>query len=218
MRTLFVDAFEQRVGYVFKDYWLIRYALTHPSFSASQFELLEFVGDRVISLIASDIIWKLAPPNEKIYAYNFVSITNKESLLKVGKAMDLSKFIQWKGCKSHENTIIADGCEAVFGAIYLDSDLSKAREVFNQFWKIQKIQSFEEIDPKTYLQNWANEKSAKVHYSIINQEGPPHQMHYTVELTVDNMPNTDKVISSGSSIKIAEKNAAKLFIEKYGKK
>lgn len=208
-----ISKFEKKINYSFKDVSLIESALLHPSFGQSKFELLEFIGDRVIALIVADSIWKTFPVNEKAYAYNFIAATNKEALLDIGKMMELDLVIQRKGCQSHDNTIIADGCEAVFGAIYLDSTLDNAAAIFRRFWDVKQLKSFQEIDPKTCLQNWANAGAESIKYTVLTQKGVPHKMEYVVQLAI----GKKRVISSGSSIKAAEKNAAKLFLDKWVK-
>lgn len=205
--------FEKKINYSFKDRSLIENALLHPSFAQSKFELLEFIGDRVVALIVADSIWSISPVNEKAYAYNFVSATNREALLEIGKKMELDAVIQRRGCQSHDDTIIADGCEAVFGAIYLDSDLHNASLIFSHFWSLKKLKPVQEVDPKTCVQNWANCRAESVKYTVLTQAGLPHKMEYIVQLSIGNKRTT----SSGSSIKAAEKNAAKLFLSKWVK-
>lgn len=206
-----IVALEQHIGYVFKNKDLIRDALTHPSFESSRFEILEFIGDRVIAIMAAEMLWHEArPENEKIYAQKFVTMTTKEALYRLGNSMRLEEAMEWRGCESHKNTIISDGCEAVFGALYLDGGLESAKQVFSHFWTGELS---DERDPKSELNDWANKHGKNVEYSLLTQEGLPHKMNYTVALKV----GSTTIKGCGSSIKNAEKQAAREFLDMISK-
>lgn len=204
-----IQSLEKILNYRFRSRELAEGAIIHPSFGSSKFEVLEFVGDRVIAMIVTNAIWKMRPENEKIYAHHFVAATNKSALLKVGQSMGLAQVVQWKGCKSHQNTIISDACEAVFGAIYLDSNIEIAEEIFLRFWQPGLLQPLKSIDPKSYLYNWANAEGYEINYELLKQEGLPHQKKYTVSMTIGKFT----IAGYGKSIKEAEKNAAQRFLE-----
>lgn len=204
---------EDALKYSFKDKSLLRDAVNHPSFADSRFELLEFIGDRVLSLVIAKILWKSGPKTERDYAECFVSMTNKDALYNAAKEMMLDKYINWKGTQSHHRTIMQDGCEALIGALFLDSDLQHAEVLIERVWSRIKISGFVELDPKSALQNWAHKEKLSVAYDLVDSSGPPHDRRYVVQLRVGNY---DAIAGRGSSIRGAEKDAAAKFLKGNG--
>ena len=243
-RWVHINLFEKKLNLDMKDKSLLNDALTHPSFQKSRFEALEFIGDRVVGLAASEFLWRNQNQkesnsskafdkviavrdsknhfdksinnkniDEKEYARSLVSLTNKNAILKLAKSIDLGAYVRWKGINSHEETILSDAFEALMGAIFLDLGFEVALEFLCDKWSKSSTKTeFYELDPKSMLQIWANKNHFQFEYSLLKEEGMPHDKSYTVQLLVINYP---RIYGIGKSIKLAEKAAAKKFIQEF---
>lgn len=207
-----IEDFQLQINYQFLNKKLIKDALTHPSFANSDFELLEFIGDRVLSLCIAKILWNSKLSNEKEYARKFMPMTNKNALLAAALRLQLPKYVSWKGEKSHENTIIQDACEAIIGALFLDAGFESALSFVEDTWKRLNLENFTKADPVSILQNWANRKNIKVEFIILEEKGPPHKREYVVELKVENYKSITQV---APSLKEVKKKLASNFLKDY---
>lgn len=207
-----VTCFEDEIKYSFSRKDLLMNALTHPSFKQSSFEILEFIGDRVINLIIAKILFHSKPANEKEYARKFVGLTNKDALYQAGLNMQLNKHVLWTGSPAHHKTIIQDATEAVVGAIFLDAGMDFTHEFVQKIWENVQNKGFDQVDPKTSLQLWVNKKKISIKYDLIKTSGPPHDRRYVVRLKVENY---DESFGFGHSIRNAEKDAAEKFLRIY---
>lgn len=209
---------EENLKYTFKDSSFLRMALTHPSaLPAGQgvdFERLEFLGDRVLGLVIASWLFEEFPhESEGGLAKWFAGLVQKETLVAIAEAINLDKSMVMKHEKSSSQekrleTLLADGCEALIGALYLDGGLDIARAFIQHFWKdhFQNIQSLPH-DPKSMLQEWgqARGKSHPV-YKTLSSSGPAHAPCFVVEVRVDDF---EPVQGEGTSKRLAEKDAAK---------
>ena len=130
------------LGYEFKDAALLREALTHPSLEgSSNYQRMEFIGDRVLGLAIAAWMYELYPGvDEGGLASRHTNLVRREACAKVADRIDLGRFINM--AKSSEDTggrkretIIADACESVIGAIYLDSGYVAAEKFIRANWK-----------------------------------------------------------------------------------
>jgi len=204
-----IKLFEEEVSYKFSDKILLRHSLSHPSYDPkSRFELLEFIGDRAIGIVASLFLWNLNPASEKQYAQWYTSLSNREALDKLVQYMNLAKYVQWKGDTAHGKTILRDACEAVIGAIMIDGGQLALSNVLVPY--LARLHTNPTSpDPKGILQNWAAKKLLPYSYKLISETGPPHDKEYVVKLEVRNYK---EVFGSGKSIRDAEKATASEFI------
>ena len=115
--------------------------------------------------------------------------------------------------KKIETKIIADCCEALIGAIYLDQGLKAANSFILLFWRNDLILSKKLIiDSKTKLQEYSLKIFKKLpQYKLIENTGPRHKPIFKVAVKIT---KSDFVISTGQSKKDAEQNAAKLLLNK----
>ena len=204
---------EKIINYKFKDNKNLLKCLTHKSYDPlNNNEKIEFLGDRVLGLIISEKLLKLYPNyNEGKLDKKFASLVNRKKCLEISRTIKLDKFII-TGNQAKKNTIedkiASDTCEALVGAIYLDGGFVSAKKFINRFWgpyfdiNEKNIQDF-----KTKLQELSQQKSKKLpEYKLLKKDGPSHSPIFTVSLKVLNLK---KIKASGSSIREAEKNAAK---------
>ncbi len=211
---------EKRLGHVFDDRDLIGQALTHSSATRNRShsnERLEFLGDRVLGLVIAEMLLDRFPDeDEGALGYRLPALVRRESLARVGEAIGLAEHIvmsdgeEETGGRQKEG-VIADACEAVIGALFLDGGLQAAGRFIGVHWE-QLIG--EDLtppkDPKTELQEWAQAASLPLPvYETIGRHGPDHAPTFTVSVSVaDGEPES----GVGTSKQAAEQAAAQALL------
>jgi ribonuclease-3 len=209
---------EKKINYKFKDKKLLIKSLTHKSYDKiNNNEKIEFLGDRVLGLIIAKKLLEIYPEEkEGILDKKFASLVNKKTCLQIANDMSLEKYILTFNPKNRkikvEDKVIADCCEALIGAIYLDKGFTAAENFILTFWsKNIKDSVITQIDPKTKLQEYSLKKYKKLPtYKIISNTGPRHKPLFKVAVK---LPDTKFYIGQGSSKKDAEQSAAILCLE-----
>ena len=174
------------------------------------------MGDRVLGLVIAKKLLEIYPDEkEGILDKKFASLVNKKTCLEIAKKLELQKFIltfnlSYK-TKIIEDKVLADSCEALLGAIYLDKGFNIVEKIILDLWSVQIKQSvITQIDAKTKLQEFSLKKFKKLPtYKIISNTGPRHKPLFKVAVKLD---NTKFFISKGKSKKEAEQNAAELCL------
>jgi len=219
-----ISQFENHIGYIFKDKIILHNSLIHPSFIkdkkknktnlCNDFERLEFLGDRVLGLAISSIIYKkFSNNNEGDLSKKLSYLVQKNFLHKIATNLKINNILLF-GFKKNEKmniSILADSIESLIGAIYLDGGFRNAKKIIKEIWgPYFDINETNIQDSKTKLQELSQKKSRKLpEYNLIKKEGPSHSPVFTVSLKVLNLK---KIKSEGSSIREAEKNAAKIAL------
>jgi ribonuclease-3 len=209
---------EKKINYKFKDKKLLIKSLTHKSYDKiNNNEKIEFLGDRVLGLIIAKKLLEIYPEEkEGILDKKFASLVNKKTCLQIANDMSLEKYILTFNPKNRkikvEDKVIADCCEALIGAIYLDKGFTAAENFILTFWsKNIKDSVITQIDPKTKLQEYSLKLYKKLPtYKIISNTGPRHKPLFKVAVK---LPDTKFYIGQGSSKKDAEQNAAIICLE-----
>ena len=217
-----VDEFEKKINYKFKNKSLIDLAFTHSSFKNKinkNYERLEFLGDRVLSLVISeDLFLKYPTEDEGALSKRLSDLVSKQKLLEVANEISIKEMLkidqfEKKNLKLKKNiSILSDVCEALIGAIYLDSNLENAKKFISKYWK-KKISKniLPPQDPKSLLQEVAQKKGLNLpKYILKNKEGPPHNPRFEVEVFLKGIR---KFSAIAKTIKIAEINAAKKMVD-----
>jgi ribonuclease-3 len=208
---------QEVLDYKFSDPSLLKAALTHPSVGIqrpSQYERLEFLGDRVLSLVVAEILFRAFPQDsEGDLSRRHTTLVRREALAQVAHELNLGAFLQVaRGENSWGVTIISDACEAVIGALYLDGGLEVVTGFISRFWTPLILQSHATTrDPKSTLQEWAQGRGMeRPHYIIRENKGPAHSPIFEVEVVLS--PEL-KAIGTGSSKRQAEQIAAAALLE-----
>jgi ribonuclease-3 len=209
---------EKKINYKFKDKKLLIKSLTHKSYDKiNNNEKIEFLGDRVLGLIIAKKLLEIYPEEkEGILDKKFASLVNKKTCLQIANDISLEKYILTFNPKNRkikvEDKVIADCCEALIGAIYLDKGFSAAENFILTFWsKNIKDSVITQIDPKTKLQEYSLKKYKKLPtYKIISNTGPRHKPLFKVAVK---LPDTKFYVGQGSSKKDAEQRAAIICLE-----
>jgi ribonuclease-3 len=209
---------EKKINYKFKDKKLLIKSLTHKSYDKiNNNEKIEFLGDRVLGLIIAKKLLEIYPEEkEGILDKKFASLVNKKTCLQIANNISLKKYILTFNPKNRrikvEDKVIADCCEALIGAIYLDKGFTAAENFILTFWsKNIKDSVITQIDPKTKLQEYSLKKYKKLPtYKIISNTGPRHKPLFKVAVK---LPDTKFYVGQGSSKKDAEQSAAIICLE-----
>lgn len=205
---------ENIISYTFQNPELLRQALTHPSISrrAYAFERLEFLGDRVLGMVAAEWVYKEFPKeSEGDLTKRFSSLVSRESCLKVAKDINLSSYMKIYA-HSSETHIVSDGVEALIGAIYLDSGFEPCRLFIQKFWKsILESNKKPPKDAKSSLQEWAQSHNMELpEYTLLRIEGLAHAPTFVVEISMKGFP-TEQALASTK--RLAEQKAALKIID-----
>ncbi len=216
MKILY-QSLEKKIKVNFKNKKLLIKSLTHKSYdNLNNNEKVEFLGDRVLGLVIAKKLLEIYP-NEKegILDKKFASLVNKKTCLEIAKNLELHKYILIHKTKSKiisiEDKVVADACEALIGAIYLDKGFLVTEKTIINLWKEQiKKSVITQIDAKTKLQELSLKKFKKLPtYKILSNTGPRHKPIFKVGVK---LIDTKFYIGEGKSKKEAEQNAATLCL------
>ena len=213
-----------RLSHGFKRKQLLRQALTHPSAAGEatqSYERLEFLGDRVLALVVSDLLLARFPHEaEGALARRLSALVRRETLAKVAMGMDLGDHLilarsEQEAGASENPALLANACEAIIGALYLDGGLAAARDFVLPLWTpLLEAEPTPPQDAKTALQEWAQGRGlALPEYREVHREGPPHEPVFTVEVNVIGQPSAR---GEGRSKRLAEQAAAARLLAEIG--
>lgn len=208
------------LGYQFRNADLYTQALTHRSLGATNNERLEFLGDGLINFVAGAALYELRPRQEEGSLSRLrASLVREETLARIARDLDLGEVLklgesELKSGGFRRDSILADGLEALIGAIYLDSDFETARAVVLGLFApyLQNLPDPETLkDPKTRLQEWLQASSRPLpRYEILSESGPPHRREFVVRCAL--MDGADVAEASGASRRQAEQRAAEQML------
>ena len=213
-----INKLQKVLNIKFKNIDILVQSITHKSFDPkTNYEILEFLGDRILALTISNKLIELYP-NEKVGTLDkrFSNLVNKITCFKVGKNLKLNEFVLIGNSKKKniniENKIISDICESIVGAIYLDRGYKIANEFILNNWKdYLKTSNKTIVDPKTKLQEFSLKKYKTLpEYKIVSNTGPRHKPVFKVGVKIK---NTKFIYSEGSSKKNAEQSAASMLLK-----
>ena len=132
---------EKKIKTKFKDKKMLIRSLTHKSYDKNNnYEKIEFLGDRVLGLVIAKKLLEIYPEEkEGILDKKFASLVNKKTCLQIAKNINLDKYISIYNPKNRktiiEDKVIADSCEALIGAIYLDKGFLEVENIILTLWK-----------------------------------------------------------------------------------
>ncbi|MBA4012287.1 MAG: ribonuclease III [Phenylobacterium sp.] len=224
-REAAVAELEGRIGHVFHDRELLERALTHASvgdgaLKVRHYERLEFLGDRVLNLLAAERLMALnSEAREGEMSRLMAGLVNYHACARVARRIGLPNALRMAASASKigardKDTVLGDACEALIGAIYIDDGLEAARAFFLEFWaeEFARLDEPQIKDPKTQLQEWAQGRGMPLPlYKVVGREGPDHAPSFTVSVTVGDY---EPELAEGRSRQEAEKAAATVMLLK----
>lgn len=210
---------ENRIGYHFRDRYLLECALTHSSYANEQrirryedYERLEFLGDAVLEMISSDFLYREYPERSEGQLTKLrASLVCEPALAYCARDLEIHRFIRLGrgeelGGGRNKDSIIADVCEAVIGAMYLDSgDIEVPRAFILRFILSDLEGKLLFYDSKSILQEHCQKLGKDLTYEILDESGPSHLPTYTAAARIDGRRVST---GTGQSKKAAEQNAA----------
>ena len=197
-----------RWGIKFKDPKILANVCTHPSVQRSDFEVYEFLGDKILGFVVAVELLRGGNLNsEGALSQAHSTWVNKHTLAKLGGRIGIETCIKHKGNFKIE-TLLADGFEAFVGGLYLDQGL----DVVVDFWR-NVIVGVEPVgvSGKTRLQEWAHGRKEVPQYTVVRVGGSAHQPVFEARVTVGDL----MAVGRGISKKDAENTAVRGFIEQH---
>jgi len=211
-----LQALQRRLGHRFADQALLRRALTHRSFGAEHNERLEFLGDAVLSLGVSALLYeRFSGSAEGDLTRVRAHLVREDSLHKAGLSLGLPEVLRLsdgeaRGGGAQRPSILADATEALIGAVFLDGGFEAAQHVVQRLFG-DVIQATEadswRKDAKTELQEWLQARRLPVpSYRILATRGQAHAQTFEVECAVPALSLSQR--GEGRSRRAAEQQAA----------
>jgi ribonuclease-3 len=214
------NALEKKMNYLFKDKDLLDRALSHASHPhrKENNEKLEFLGDRVLGLVLSEIFFK----DCKIdlvgdMAQQLSHLASRCICAQVTDRFNLFDYASLSKGISNDSqanlAVHANLCEALIGAIYLDGGLQAARTFIQEAWRTWLEKDFNRaaISPKNALQELAQAQGGTPIYTLVERSGPDHAPRFTVKVEAGNLGFE---IGVGSSQQAAGKAAAQAMLNR----
>lgn len=210
-----------RLGYEFNDPGLIKVALTHRSVGNNNNERLEFLGDSILGLVISEYLFAvLESAQEGELSRIRASLVKGDKLAELAHGLDLGDYLylgsgELKSGGFRRASILADTMEAIFGAVLIDSDYLRCKELILSIYKkeLECLPNAADIkDNKTRLQEFLQSRQLPLpEYNVINITGEPHNQTFTVSCEVSDMNQLQE--GKGSSRRKAEQDAASRVLE-----
>lgn len=217
---------EKIIDYGFKDRDLLERSLTHISAvstggRASSYQRLEFLGDHVLGLIISDMLYQSFPKaDEGELSRRLADLVRREACADVARVMQIGEAIRLGSSEAASGgrtriAILADVCEAVIGAVYLDGGYKAAENLVEKFWgERMRVPSRPLRDPKTMLQEWAQARGLPTPaYKEVERTGPHHSPEFRISVT---LPDRGPAEGTGRSKRSAEQAAAAALLKQVG--
>jgi ribonuclease III len=194
-------------------------ALTHGSASSTNYERLEFLGDRVLGLIISEWLFEsFADESEGRLSHRLNMLVSGEVCADIARAIGVQPHIvlgkQARDDGAIDSTnVLGDIMEAIIGALFIDGGIDDARRLLRRLWaeQVEGTRDFAK-HPKSALQEWsaANKRKAP-EYTLSGRSGPDHALQFTVTVMIRNVGEAS---ATGASKQEAETLAARALLEK----
>jgi len=216
------DRLQSRLGYRFNDQKLLLQALTHRSHSTPHNERLEFLGDSILNfIVAAELYGRFVRLREGELSRLRASLVREQSLHDIATRIELGDFLrlgegELKSGGFRRPSILADGVEALIGAVYLDGGYEAARRVVLSLYG-EQLDTLDptvtaDKDPKTQLQEWLQSRKHPLpQYNVVATHGAAHDQRFEVECCIPAL-NT-RTLGTGTSRRLAEQEAARRAYE-----
>ena len=215
-------ALQQRLQHLFADARLLLRAVTHRSFSADHNERLEFLGDSVLNLAVSSLLYKrLADLPEGDLSRVRANLVKQDTLHQLAVGLDLAAVIRLGEGEARSGghkrpSILADALEAIIGAVYLDAGYAAADALVGRLFAAVEINPQMQAigkDPKTELQEWLQGRKMKLPaYRVVSTLGAAHRQTFDVECEIVELGASERGL--GGSRRAGEQAAAAAMLAK----
>jgi ribonuclease-3 len=224
------DELGERLGLVLKDPEAIAQAFVHSSFfnenpnaASGHNERLEFLGDAVIGLIVSQLLYRRFPDDDEgLLTARRAALVNRDALASLGLRIGLDRFLLLGRGESEAGgatrpSVLAGAFEALAGAIFLSEGMEVSREWLTRLFDAP-LPGAGDVEPpksaKSRLQEWSQrEHRIKPHYELVSTTGPDHEQTFTVAAV---LRGERIAVGHGSSRQRAEEQAASAALDSLG--
>ncbi len=217
---------EERIGHSFAELALLESALTHISAlsgksRAGSYQRLEFLGDHVLGLVVSEMLFRAFPKaDEGELSRRLADLVRKETCAEIARVIDLGAVIKLGTSEANSGgrrrtAILADVCESLVGAVFLDGGYPAAATVIERLWgERMRAPTHPLRDPKTVLQEWAQGRGLPTPlYREVERTGPHHDPEFRVAVV---LPDLTPAEGTGRSKRAAEQAAAAALLAREG--
>ena len=216
-----LQALQQRIGHRFAQPQLLQHALTHRSWGTEHNERLEFLGDAVLSLAISSLLYeRFSGSDEGDLTRVRAHLVREDSLHRAALALGLPEVLrlsegELRGGGAQRPSILADAVEAIIGAVFVDGGYAPAQAVvqrlFGEVIQATEAESWTK-DAKTELQEWLQARRIAVPaYRIAATRGQAHAQTFEVECAVPTLGLVER--GEGRSRRVAEQEAARRMLD-----
>ncbi len=216
-----LNLLQERLKYAFKDVSLLKTALTHRSYSSQHNERLEFLGDSVLNCVVAIMLFeRYADIDEGSLSRLRSNLVRQQTLFDVAQKIGVATFLrlgegELKAGGFNRPSILADAMEAIFGAVFLDSNFETVQYVIQQLF----LPLLETIDPKTFgkdaktqLQEYLQGRRIDLpEYQVVATHGAAHNQEFDVVCFIPKL--NIRGFGSGSNRRTAEQEAARQALE-----
>ena len=216
-----LTALQQRLQHQFSNVSLLSRALTHRSFSADHYERLEFLGDSVLGLAISDLLYaRLGSLPEGDLSRVRANLVRQETLHQLALKLGLPDVLklgegEMRSGGPKRASILADALEAIIGAVYLDAGFAQAQALVHRLFEAVEINPQMQAigkDAKTELQEWLQGRKMKLPlYTVVGTIGAAHKQSFDVECEVPELRLSERGI--GGSRRAGEQAAAAAMLQ-----
>ena len=215
-----LESLQRRLGHQFSSALLLQRALTHRSFGADHNERLEFLGDAVLSLAVSELLFdRFSGSDEGDLTRVRAHLVREDSLHRAALGLGLPELIRMsegeaRGGGAQRPSILADATEALIGAVFTDGGYDPARalvqSLFGEVIQATEAENWSK-DAKTELQEWLQARRIAVPaYRISATHGQAHAQTFEVECGVPALGLAER--GEGRSRRSAEQEAARRML------
>jgi ribonuclease-3 len=214
-------ALQRRLQHEFTNPALLTQAVTHRSFSSDHYERLEFLGDSVLSLAVSDLLYeRLRALPEGDLSRIRANLVKQDTLHQLAVELGLPDVLRLGEGEARSGghkrpSILADTLEAIIGAVYLDAGFPAAQALVQRLFKAVEINPEMEAigkDPKTELQEWLQGRKMNLPlYRVVGTQGAAHKQTFDVECEIIELNFSERGI--GGSRRAGEQAAAAAMLQ-----
>lgn len=216
-----LQVLQQRLAHTFRQPRLLEQALTHRSFGAAHYERLEFLGDSVLNLAISGLLFEqLSQQAEGDLSRIRANLVKQDTLHGLAEGLGLPHLLRLgdgekRSGGSKRPSILADALEAIIGAVYLDAGFDTAQALVRRLYQqvdVNPTMVASARDAKTELQEWLQGRKMKLpQYRVVATLGEAHKQTFDVECEVAELGRSERGI--GNSRRAAEQSAAAAMLQ-----
>ena len=216
-----LKALQGRLQHEFKNLSLLTQAVTHRSFSQDHYERLEFLGDSVLNLAVSDLLYeRLRALPEGDLSRIRANLVKQDTLHQLAIELGLPDVLRLgegeaRSGGSKRPSILADTVEALIGAVYLDAGYGTAQALVQRLFKAVEINPTMQAigkDPKTELQEWLQGRKMNLPlYNVLGTQGAAHKQTFDVQCEIPQLNLSER--GTGISRRAGEQAAAATMLQ-----